>query len=154
MTETKRIRWHDEPDGLAASTGYVGTLDPLVFQIWRPDTFSAEWTLTARLPGDGDKAVCGAGPDELRAEAERWLERFVASLGAVFGAPDYSAVTRFETIDHTRGLASISLDSTRAVVVYGARVEFSLQDDGRTLKVILTDPAKETAVTAAREEDR
>jgi hypothetical protein len=71
---------------MAASTGYVGTLEPLVFQIWRP-SISSEWTLTARLPGCGDKAVYGGGPDELKAEAERWLEEFVASLGASFG-PD------------------------------------------------------------------
>ena len=85
MTGTTRIRWEDDPDGpMAASTGYVGTLEPLVFQIWRPSLRSGEWTLTARLPGDGDKAVYGDGPDELKAAAERWLSGFIASLGAVF----------------------------------------------------------------------
>jgi hypothetical protein len=89
---SERIRWHDETDGMAAYTGYVGTLDSLMFHIWRPDGHHDEWVLTTRLSGDGDKAVYADGPDKLKAEAERWLERFISSLGAVFpDEPDESA---------------------------------------------------------------
>ena len=107
------------------------------------------------LPGQFGARDDDEDPEALKEPAERWLAGFVASLGAIFPAPspDYSAVTRFETIDHTRGLASIDPDSVRAVVVYGARVEFLLQDDGRTLKVILTDPAKDPAPRTAEKEN-
>jgi hypothetical protein len=44
-----------------------------------------------------------------------------------------SKVTRFEVIDHT------FTGPNRAIVRYGVNVELQLQDDGRTLKVFLTD---------------
>ncbi len=48
---------------------------------------------------------------------------------------DTSKVTRFEVIDHTK-------DGTgRDFVKYGVSVELSLQDNNRTLKVFLSDPA-------------
>ena len=89
MTRTKRIRWHDE-DGsrdFAALTGYIGTVDVPQFKIYEPDDrggeHGAEWLLTSRLPGQ-DSARYADDPDKLKAEAERWLERFVQSLGAIF----------------------------------------------------------------------
>lgn len=42
-------------------------------------------------------------------------------------------VTRFEVIDHTKKQGG------RIVVEYGVKVELSLQDDNRTLKVFLTN---------------
>ena len=45
-------------------------------------------------------------------------------------------VTRFEVIDHS------SKKRGRYVVEYGVRVEASIQDEGRTLKIFLTDPKK------------
>ena len=42
-------------------------------------------------------------------------------------------VTRFEVIDHTSELKG------RILVKYGVKVEISIQDDGRTMKVFLTD---------------
>ena len=42
-------------------------------------------------------------------------------------------VTRFEVIDHTSELQG------RILVKYGVKVEISIQDDGRTMKVFLTD---------------
>ena len=155
MTETTRIRW--EPTQYGGWTGHVGTLEPWAYQIWKPGDETPEWRLTSALFGQYGRRVDNDNPGALKAEAECWLEDFVSSLGASFGDwPDCSAVARFETIDHTRGLASVSPASTRAVVVYGARVEFSLQDDGRTLKVFLTDPAKadqDAAPAAAGEKE-
>lgn len=43
-------------------------------------------------------------------------------------------VTRFEVIDHRTGV-----ENGRAFVSYYCRVESSLQDDGRTLKVFIGD---------------
>lgn len=45
-------------------------------------------------------------------------------------------VTRFEVIDHS------SKKRGRIVVEYGVAVEASIQDEGRTLKIFLTDSKK------------
>ena len=45
-------------------------------------------------------------------------------------------VTRFEVIDNS------SKKRGRYVVEYGVKVEASIQDEGRTLKIFLTDPKK------------
>jgi hypothetical protein len=45
-------------------------------------------------------------------------------------------VTRFEVIDHT------SKKGGRVLVEKGVKIELSLQDDNRTLKVFLTDQNK------------
>ena len=42
-------------------------------------------------------------------------------------------ITSFEVIDHTSELQG------RILVKYGVKVEISIQDDGRTMKVFLTD---------------
>ena len=42
-------------------------------------------------------------------------------------------ITRFKVIDHTSEFQG------RKLVKYGVRVEISIQDDGRTMKVSLTD---------------
>ena len=42
-------------------------------------------------------------------------------------------ITRFEVIDHTSEFQG------RILVKYGVKVEISIQDDGRTMKVFLTD---------------
>lgn len=47
-----------------------------------------------------------------------------------------SKVTRFEVIDHTNKKGG------RIIVERGVKVELSLQDDNRTLKVFLTDQKK------------
>jgi hypothetical protein len=48
----------------------------------------------------------------------------------------FPEVTRFEVIDHT------SKARGRVVVEYGVKVEVSIQDDGRTMKVFLTNRKK------------
>lgn len=42
-------------------------------------------------------------------------------------------ITRFEVIDHTSELQG------RILVKYGVKVEISIQDDGKTMKIFLTD---------------
>lgn len=137
---SERIRWEDNasPIDAIASRGYAGKLEPRSFIIYKPEDRGGQYRLLC-LVGER-KSLYADDPDELKATAERWLSEFISSLGAVF--PDFTSVTRFETIDHTRGLASISLDSTRAVVAYGTSVKLSVQDDGRTLKVFLGIPGE------------
>lgn len=84
---TSRIRWQDDPE-TGEATGCAGTLDPAAFRIWEASE-GGEWLLTSILPGHQGARTYGATPDELKAEAERWLERFVSSLGAVFPEPAY-----------------------------------------------------------------
>jgi hypothetical protein len=45
-------------------------------------------------------------------------------------------VTRFEVIDHSKKMRG------RYVVEYGIKVEVSIQDDGKTMKVFLTNQDK------------
>lgn len=81
MSGTRRIRW--EPDG-DVLFGYCGAR---MFTIWPPDEDDGEWLLTASLPDHHGIRFYGT-TDELKAEAERWLERFVSSLGASFKDAD------------------------------------------------------------------
>lgn len=48
---------------------------------------------------------------------------------------DTSKVTRFEVIDHTKDVLD---GGGRVLVQHDVKVELSLQDDGKTLKVFLT----------------
>ena len=151
MTET-RIRW--QPTKYGGFTGHVGTLETWAFQIHQPVFAGQGWVLTATFPGALDDVRPGT-PEKLKAEAERWLAGFVASLGAVFpDALDCSAVTRFEVINHTTGskrLVSYSPDSVRSVVARNVKVDLAFQDDGQTVKVFLADPRP--AATAADTEE-
>lgn len=45
-------------------------------------------------------------------------------------------VTRFEVIDHSKKMRG------RYVVEYGIKVEVSIQDDGKTMKIFLNDQNK------------
>jgi hypothetical protein len=57
--------------------------------------------------------------------------------------PDCADVTRFEVINHARtAQVSCAPGLGRSVVALGVSVEFLLGDDGRTLKVFLTDHAE------------
>jgi hypothetical protein len=90
MTETERIRWSEEIPG--QFTGYTGTLRyPSLFHIYRPYRDCDDiWVLTSRLPGMERERYSGNdgdGPEELKAEADRWLVRFATSLGASFRQP-------------------------------------------------------------------
>lgn len=89
MTGTPpHIRW--EPLLGGNFDGYVGTRTAPMFNLFLVTPGGpAPWALRSELL-EGYSA--GTDPDELKAEAKRWLEEFVASLGAVF--PEESAQTR------------------------------------------------------------
>ena len=84
---TTRIRWEDARTG---TLGYIGTMTAPAFRIRWIVSDDRGWTLTTYLPlmihGKRDRAD---DPDELKAEAERWLEEFVAALGATFPDAPY-----------------------------------------------------------------
>jgi hypothetical protein len=89
MTETAtRIRWEQET--AQDVNGYVGTLDTPMFQLWRTpcdygDVLIGDWVLSSGVPKLASHHLHSSRDlDVLKAEAERWLERFVSSLGAVF----------------------------------------------------------------------
>jgi hypothetical protein len=86
-----RIRWEDAPPlaggvYLIASIGYVGTIEEPAFRIYTPDEIHARWLLSIRLTA-GSQFRYADGPDQLKAEAERWLAGFISSLGAPFPEP-------------------------------------------------------------------
>jgi hypothetical protein len=78
----KRIRWEVSP-GAKSIIGYVGSLDLWEFQIWTGGD-GRVWQLITQLPGMADARPESVDPEELKAEAERILREFAASLGAVF----------------------------------------------------------------------
>lgn len=101
-TPAPRIRWHAGERGeIVAWLGYAGTVNAALFQILRPLKNSTpghrfdEWALCATLPGAQGKARYAysleepQAVEELKAQAEHWLEEFVASLGAIFPAPAF-----------------------------------------------------------------
>ena len=54
-------------------------------------------------------------------------------LAQEYDAGRYNSVTRFEVIDHTQELLG------RCYVKHNCRVDASLQDDSRTLKIFVND---------------
>src|SRR5580704_17990200 len=84
-----RIRWTDETvNGHLVTAGYAGTFAEAAFRLYGPEGAQERWLLATRLIA-GTGFIPADTPDELKAEAERWLTRFVSSLGAVF--PDTAA---------------------------------------------------------------
>src|SRR5690348_3499951 len=99
--ETERIRWSAaSPGSLATLAGRVGTLDAALFNIFEPHAREDCWILTSALPGFLGYRRFEARPDTtsetLKAEAERWLEEFVSSLGVAF--PEDAARQRDEIL--------------------------------------------------------
>jgi len=94
MSET-HIRWTAIDGTVVSWFGYVGTVKAPPFQILHPVAREAgrhrfdEWALCCTFLGEEGEPRYGGtdpeAPDRLKAEAERWLAEFVASLGAVFG---------------------------------------------------------------------
>lgn len=93
MSETTvRIRWTD--NGMGGYEGYVGTSKRLTFELWQAPADAGfptgGWVITSELPMPDPSnlgytyAFSGKDPEELKVRAERRLEEFVASLGAVF----------------------------------------------------------------------
>lgn len=88
MTGT-RIRWEAAPEASSAAWhGYAGTLDLMLFVIHRPvpggTGYWGQPVLATHIPGMTDERHYDDDPEALKAEAERWLEEYAASLGAVF----------------------------------------------------------------------
>lgn len=83
-----RIRWEDAPSFDPADyLGCAGTADAVMFRIFNHEPLRNEWVLTTDLPGMQQArhfAEGSSAPAELKGVAEEWLNRFIASLGAVF----------------------------------------------------------------------
>jgi len=88
---SNRIRW--EATKYGGWTGHTGTLKPWLFQIWRPLPGTGRWVLQATFPGAASESRYADDPDDLKGEAERWLEEFIASLGASFEDPPADQMT-------------------------------------------------------------
>lgn len=102
MTETKRIRWNDDEGSLNPGQSVAGVLGPFSFGIgWMSG--SEDWRLYSELPGMGFRSARNADLGALKAEAERWLEEFASSLGAIFPAPPLPASNRHQHLDLTCG---------------------------------------------------
>lgn len=97
MSETTaRIRWHHVDGTVVEWFGHVGTVTATaLFQILHPVVKPTEdimgrrfdeWALCTTFPGSTEQVRYGGrddgAQDRLKAEAERWLEEFVKSLGA------------------------------------------------------------------------
>lgn len=80
------IRWNDTQYG--GLTGHVGSVDPWLFQIYRPDRADEEWLLSSQLPGHLGLLRHGSDRDSLKPEAEELLRQWLGSLGAVFPEPE------------------------------------------------------------------
>ena len=86
-----RIRWTDEPE-TGDAEGSVGTLEPVMFYIDIVNEADTDlWVLTTKLPGMEREPyrLYRSDRDILKAAAERWLEEFTSSLGAVFPEPAF-----------------------------------------------------------------
>ena len=155
MTETTtRIRWTAVNGTVMSWAGYVGTLKAPPFQILHPVACDAgrhrfdEWVLCCTFLGeDGVPRYGGAdpgAPGRLKAEAERWLAEFAASLGAVFpGEPGEPAA--FQVSEARDTLALWDRNQAGEPVTSRERV---LADQVRNLLAIvalLTIPAGEEA---------
>ena len=85
-----RIRWEDNEhrwDDGGSILGHVGTFDGWLFQIAQAssDPGDEALALMLQLPGVSVAEISqGGNPEAIKAEAERWLSGFVASLGAIF----------------------------------------------------------------------
>lgn len=78
-----RIRWQPKRGVRMGFTGRAGSRSPELFRVYGPNPRSDQHLLTSRLLGMESRTSYGP-EDEVKAEAERWLEEFASSLGAVF----------------------------------------------------------------------
>jgi hypothetical protein len=74
-----RIRWED--NDLGGLVGFVGTVEPFMFQIWR-ESSPSRLVLSSGLPGQFTNVSVDEAPEPLQAEAESWLADFLAAIGA------------------------------------------------------------------------
>lgn len=93
MTETPaRIRWEAGAEaGLSAWLGLVGQPPLFAYAINRPPAGEAQHTLVSQLPRPEGQYLDG-DPEDLKAEAEGWLQEYVSRLGAAFPEPGTAQV--------------------------------------------------------------
>lgn len=91
--------------------------------IWADDSDRDSPRYLRRYPGDR----AGDSENDTRATLR---------MGLMAGNPE--DITRFEVIDHAPGAVSYHPDAARSLVATNVKVELSVQDEGRTLKVFLT----------------
>ena len=106
-----RIRWTEQWPGTVY--GHPGTLDSWGFELWLSDGHgdfeTGEWVLTVpfifgdHLSMNGHYKLSDRDPEKLKAGAERLLEEFISSLGAIFKAPDLPQPNRGTMRDLTCG---------------------------------------------------
>ena len=149
-TGTARIRWEETPVGFI--NGYVGTLDPQAFEIWKPPQASGEWVLTAELPGTESVRFYGDDPEELKPEAERLLSRFVTSLGASFPESGHSSAhTLTVNLSGTDEAVTDSTALMSALEDYADRKRDEAQYDDSQSKFARSAERLRAAVEAAAE---
>lgn len=153
---TKPCGYHDEyVDDCDYCNGAADRTTPMGYSAWLSHgerygyyKFAAEQAQIDRLTALVDKP--GATHDDVYYEAvkmlgqlksetlvniENVLDSQIAGLQPPQSGEGATArVTRFEVINHT------AKGEGRELVKYGVQVRLSYQDDGRTLKVFLTDP--------------
>lgn len=94
-----RIRWQPELGLFSGFSGYAGTIGAALFRIYADQLAGGGHALLGNLLGMPSGPAYGT-EGEVKAEAERWLEEFAASLGAVFpDEPRPYAFTRDELVD-------------------------------------------------------
>lgn len=105
---TERIRW--ERDLAGNLFGYAGTVESPLFAIDAP-LGGVPWVMSSILPG---RYVRRDHPDSkaLKAEAERMLEEFVSSLGALFPEDAYEFPAASMTLRRPTPPAPMSVTST------------------------------------------
>ena len=77
------IRWERAND--VAELGFAGSHEPWLFQIWTGGE-RQRWQLITATTLGVDERPESADPDELKQQAETWLQEFASSFGAVFTA--------------------------------------------------------------------
>ena len=100
---SERIRWEDNEhrwDDGGCMLGYAGTRKDWLFQIFEATDDADDETLALTFSLSGVSAVeiaQGDSTEKLKAEAEKWLEEFASSLGAVFpgGHPEGNAIEAY-----------------------------------------------------------
>lgn len=143
VTETNRIRWDDGPEPAVVWSGYVGTLLTPAFKIYGPDERAHNWLLAVQFGPEGSLFFYADDPDESKAQAERWLEEFISSLGAVF--PDALAADLRSRADELDGTVAHDTSHERDKQLFSAGLR-------RAADLIEHGDQPMASVMAAREE--
>jgi|SRR6267142_5117478 len=94
----------------------------------------AEWENDAFLSPQASQEIVSF-VERLLAALEKWTRAALEAGPSQEAEDNPGLVTRFEVIDHRSDAPNVG----RAFSVWGAQVELSYQDAGRTLKIFVTD---------------